>query len=76
VHELSRGEAEVLTLLLEHAPAPITTMEMARLLPAKRATIESRIKSLRKKLGSDRLVTRGRFGYELRVERSQANDAG
>jgi DNA-binding response OmpR family regulator len=68
VHELSRGEAEVLTLLIEHSPAPITTVEMARLLPAKRATIESRIKSLRKKIGSDRLVTRGRFGYELRVE--------
>ena len=65
-HELSRGEAEVLTLLLERSPAPITTVEMARVLPAKRATIESRIKSLRKKLGPDRLVTRGRFGYELR----------
>ena len=66
VHELSRGEAEVLTLLLEHSPAPITTVEMARILPAKRATIESRIKSLRRKLGPDRLVTRGRFGYELK----------
>lgn len=66
VHELSRGEAELLTLLLERAPAPITTVEMARVLPAKRATIESRIKSLRKKLGPDRLVTRGRLGYELR----------
>ena len=66
VHELSRGEAEVLTLLLERSPAPITTIEMARALPAKRATIESRIKSLRKKLGPGRLVTRGRFGYELR----------
>ncbi len=66
VHELSRGEAEVLELLLEHSPAPLTTIEIARLLPAKRATIESRIKSLRKKLGSDRLVTRGRFGYELK----------
>jgi DNA-binding response OmpR family regulator len=66
VHELSRGETELLTLLLERAPAPITTVEMVRVLPAKRATIESRIKSLRKKLGPDRLVTRGRFGYELR----------
>ena len=66
VHELSRGEAEVLTLLLERSPAPITTVEMARVLPAKRGTIESRIKSLRKKLGPDRLVTRGRLGYELR----------
>lgn len=66
VHELSRGEAEVLALLLEHSPAPLTPTEIARLLPAKRATIESRIKSLRKKLGPGRLVSRGRFGYELR----------
>ena len=66
VHELSRGEAEVLALLLEHSPAPLTTVEIAKLLPAKRATIESRIKSLRKKLGPGRLVTRGSFGYELR----------
>lgn len=66
VHELSRGEAEVLALLLEHSPAPLTTVEIAKLLPAKRATIESRIKSLRRKLGPGRLVTRGRFGYELR----------
>ena len=66
VHELSRGEAEVLALLLEHAPAPLTPTDMARLLPAKRATIESRIKSLRKKIGPGRLVSRGRFGYELR----------
>lgn len=66
VHELSRGESEVLALLLEHSPAPLTPADMARLLPAKRATIESRIKSLRKKLGPGRLVSRGRFGYELR----------
>jgi len=66
VHELSRGEAEVLALLLERSPAPLTTIEIARLLPAKRATIESRIKSLRKKLGPGRLVARGAFGYELR----------
>ena len=70
VHELSRGEAEVLTLLLERSPAPITAVELARLLPAKRGTIESRIKSLRMKLGADRLVTRGRFGYELRTRDS------
>src|SRR5688572_29411207 len=66
VHELSRGEAEVHALLLEHSPAPLTPADMAKLLPAKRATIESRIKSLRKKLGPGRLVSRGRFGYELR----------
>ncbi len=66
VHELSRGEAEVLALLLEHSPAPLTPADMAKRLPAKRATIESRIKSLRRKLGPGRLVSRGRFGYELR----------
>jgi DNA-binding response OmpR family regulator len=58
VHELSRGEAEVLALLLEHSPSPLTPA-------AKRATIESRIKSLRKKLGPGRLVSRGNFGYVL-----------
>lgn len=66
VHDLSRGEAEVLALLLEHSPAPLTPVDIARRLAARRATIESRIKSLRRKLGSGRLVSRGRFGYELR----------
>lgn len=66
VHPLSRGEAELLALLLEHAPTPLTVLQLAEMAPAKRATIESRIKSLRKKLGADRLVSRGRFGYELR----------
>lgn len=67
VHELSRGEAEILALLLEYAPVPLTPLAMAKLLPAKRATIESRIKSLRRKLGPGRLVSRGKFGYELRT---------
>lgn len=65
VHELSRGEAEILALLLEHSPAPLTPTDMAKHLPAKRSTIESRIKSLRKKLGPGRLVSRGTFGYVL-----------
>ena len=66
VHELSRGEAEILALLIEYAPAPLTPPAMAKLLRAKRATVESRIKSLRRKLGPGRLVSRGKFGYELR----------
>lgn len=66
VHDLSRGEAEVLAMLLEHSPAPLTPFDIARRLEAPRATIESRIKSLRRKLGSAHLVSRGKFGYELR----------
>ena len=65
VHELSRGEAEVLALLLDHSPTPLTPTAIAQRLAASRATIESRIKTLRRKLGG-RLVSRGRFGYELR----------
>jgi DNA-binding response OmpR family regulator len=66
VHELSRGETEILALLLEHSPAPLTPADMAKRLPAKRSTIESRIKSLRKKLGPGRLLSRGTFGYVLK----------
>jgi two-component system copper resistance phosphate regulon response regulator CusR len=64
-HDLTRGETEVLGVLLQHAPAPITVSRMCELLPVKRGTIESRIKSLRKKLGKGRLVSRGSLGYQL-----------
>ncbi|HEX7151104.1 MAG TPA: response regulator transcription factor [Thermoanaerobaculia bacterium] len=67
--ELTRGETEILALLVEHAPAPLTVSRMLEMLPAgsevKRGTVESRIKSLRRKLGADRLVNRGGFGYQL-----------
>jgi DNA-binding response OmpR family regulator len=64
-HDLTRGEAEVLAVLLEHAPAPMTIDQIAALLPGvKRDTIASRIKTLRRKMGS-MLVSRGRFGYEV-----------
>lgn len=66
VHDLTLGETEVLSLLLEHAPAPLTAARMAELLSAARGTVESRIRSLRQKLGPSHLVTRGRLGYELR----------
>ena len=63
-HELSRGEAEILALLLEHAPSPMTALDIATRIGAKRGTVESRIKSLRRKLGS-RLVARGHYGYSV-----------
>jgi DNA-binding response OmpR family regulator len=67
-HELSLGESEVLALLLENAPSPLTTVEIARRLKSRRGTIESRIKTLRKKIGA-RVVTRGRFGYSVECGR-------
>jgi DNA-binding response OmpR family regulator len=64
-HDLTRGETEVLAILVQHAPAPVTVTRMCDLLPVKRGTIESRIKSLRRKLGKGRLVSRGSLGYQL-----------
>lgn len=64
-HDLTRGEAELLAVLLEHAPRPLTPLEIAHMLRANRGTIESRIKTLRRKLGAERLVSRGRLGYQL-----------
>lgn len=64
-YDLTRGETEVLAILVQHAPAPVTVARMCELLPVKRGTIESRIKSLRRKLGKARLVSRGSLGYQL-----------
>lgn len=64
-HNLTRGETEILAMLVAHAPTPVPALRMAQLLDAKRGTIESRIKSLRKKLGAGRLVSRGSLGYQL-----------
>jgi DNA-binding response OmpR family regulator len=66
-HDLTRGEAAVLATLIQHAPAPVTAVRMSELLNAKRGTIESRIKSLRKKLGPGKLISRGSLGYQLDV---------
>lgn len=65
VHELSRGEAEVLALLAEHSPKPLSPTHIAQVLGAKPSTVQSRIKSLRRKLGPERLATRSRLGYYL-----------
>lgn len=70
VRNLSRGEAEVLALLLEHSPAPLTIEEILSLLPpsparVKRATVVSRLKSLRQKLGPGWIEVRAGFGYQI-----------
>lgn len=62
---LTRGETAVLAVLLERAPSPVTAADIAQALGAKRGTVESRIKSLRRKLGAGTLVSRGRLGYQL-----------
>lgn len=62
-YELTKGEAEVLAVMAESSPTPITIVDIAERLGARRGTVESRIKSLRTKLGS-RLISRGRLGYE------------
>ena len=67
VRDLTAGETAVLAALLDRAPAPMTALEIAYTIGAKRGTVESRIKSLRKKLGPERLVSRGRLGYQLSV---------
>lgn len=67
VQKLTAGETAVLAALLDHAPRPMTTEEIARAIGASRGTVEARIKSLRGKLGAERLVSRGRFGYEIAV---------
>lgn len=70
-HDLTRGETELLAVLIQHAPAPLPVRRIAELLDARRGTIESRIKSLRRKLGGGRLVSRGGLGYQLVHERRE-----
>ena len=69
---LSRGEAEILAILAASRGHPLTAVELLERLPThsqvKRGTVESRIKSLRRKLGPGKLITRGRLGYELADE--------
>ena len=65
VHDLTRGETEVLAVLLAHAPAPVPLLQICEALGAKRNTVAARIKSLRKKVGRERLVSRGSLGYQL-----------
>ena len=68
VHDLSRGETELLSLLLDRAPAPVSVATLAELSQVRPTTIVSQIKSLRRKLGPGRLVSRGKLGYQLVVD--------
>lgn len=68
VYELSRGEAELLAVLLEQTPTPLSIPRLAAILGAKPATVQSRLKSIRRKIGATRLVTRARLGYFLNLE--------
>lgn len=63
--DLTAGEAEILRILLEHAPAPVSLGQIEQILsPVSKHTIASRMKSLRRKLDG-RLVNRVGIGYEL-----------
>lgn len=64
-HNLTLGETRLLAVLLERAPAPTPITRLTQLLDARRGTVEARIKSLRRKIGPARLVSRGSLGYEL-----------
>ncbi|HEX2061227.1 MAG TPA: DNA-binding response regulator, partial [Thermoanaerobaculia bacterium] len=64
VHNLSRGETALLTVLLQHAPTPVPITRLVQLLGARRSTIETQIKSLRRKLGPGRLISRAKLGYQ------------
>ncbi|HWW61551.1 MAG TPA: response regulator transcription factor [Thermoanaerobaculia bacterium] len=68
-HALTHGENDILAILLAHAPAPVSVQDIATLLPAEArvqlGTIESRIKSLRRKLGGEHIVTRRGWGVQF-----------
>lgn len=68
VHDLSRGETELLSHLLDRAPAPVSIATLAELSRVRPSTIVSQIKRLRRKLGPGRLVSRGKFGYQLVID--------
>lgn len=69
--DLSRGESAVITVLLHHAPSAISSKQIRQELSADRdvtqSTIDARIKSLRRKIGRNRIETRTGFGYAFRT---------
>ena len=65
---LSRGEADVLSILLRASPAVVPVEKICAELstpaaPVRRTTIDARVKSLRRKIGRARIETRAGFGY-------------
>lgn len=78
--DLTSGEAEILRILIMRSPSPVTVAQMAEALSGRKTvavrTIESRIKSLRRKLGPQHLVNRVRFGYQLEGVVTTLTDIG
>lgn len=78
VIDLTPGEAEILRILIRQAPSPVTIRQIAESLshsrPVAMRTIESRIKSIRRKLGAEHLVNRVRIGYQLNGVVAAARD--
>jgi DNA-binding response OmpR family regulator len=67
---LSKGEADVLSLLLRHAPMSMSVERIRAELnedstPVTRSAIEARLKSLRRKIGSDLITNRIGYGYSF-----------
>ena len=67
---LSKGEADVLALLIRNAPASVPVERIRAELstpaaPLSRSGIEGRLKNLRRKIGADLIVNRIGFGYSF-----------
>lgn len=67
---LSKGESDVLSLLIRHAPASLSVERIRAELsspskPLSRSAVEARLKSLRRKVGPDRITNRIGFGYSF-----------
>jgi len=68
---LSLGETEVLGILMRHAPAAVAVIRILLELRSSgrdvtRSTVEARLKSLRRKLGSEAIESRPGLGYAFR----------
>lgn len=68
--DLSKGESDVLSLLIRHAPASLSVERIRTELSTaekslSRSGIEARLKGLRRKLGPDRIRNRVGFGYSF-----------
>ncbi|HUP45414.1 MAG TPA: response regulator transcription factor [Thermoanaerobaculia bacterium] len=67
---LSKGESDVLALLIRHAPASLPVERIREEVSmasrsVSRSTIEARLKGLRRKIGHDRIANRIGFGYSF-----------
>jgi DNA-binding response OmpR family regulator len=60
---LSLGETRLLAMLIREAPAPLSLERIRSELAVRESTIVARVKSLRQKLGRQRIEMRPRYGY-------------